>query len=597
MKVAVSGAQMTIWWLWLLLGAPLVLDWVLPLRGLMSLGLWALVSVLIVPWAVATLRFTSAPAAELDDSRRRARVRERHLWGAVLRVSLLLLACSFIVAKWSLLLAADAHDPSYAGSSRSYTVGLGLMFVLGLAARDLRAARFLASISLHPARLMALSFGGVALLGTALLSLPICSKNMSSVSLVDNLFMALSAVCVTGLSSVSIAETYSLPGQVVVLALIQSGGLGIMVLSAAVAIMSGQRLGLKSSAMLTEVVDGASLATLRRNVLTICGFTLVFEALGAVALYMQWAEHPAILQTSGHPMAGAGNLWWAAIFHAVSAFCNCGLSNFEGGMVPFSGYPLTLGLVGALVVLGGLGFPVLDEVLRAAIQKLRRRRLAALSLHSRVVLRTSAVLLIVMLVGYAVLEWSASLRELPPADRIAAATFQALVVRTGGFNTIDYGAMLPPALLLTCAAMFIGAGPGSTAGGIKVTTLVALLAGLRAELSGSPPRVLNRTLPDTVIRKAMGVAFLSMSIVMSAFFLLLVLESHPPIDLAFEVVSAFSTTGLSTGITAALTTPGKLLICALMFIGRIGPLTLAFALAAKAQQRAVTLPNERVLIG
>lgn len=588
---------MRLWWLWLLLAAPLVLDWVLPLRGTMSLGLCALVSVLIVPWAVATLRFTSAPAAELDDSRRRARVRERHRWGVVLRVSLVLLACSFIVAKWSLLLAADARDPAYVGSARSYTVGLGLMFALGLAARDLRAARFLASVSLHPARLMALSFGSVGLLGTALLSLPICSKNMSSVSLVDNLFMALSAVCVTGLSTVSIAETYSAPGQFVVLALMQAGGLGIMVLSAAVAIMSGRRLALKSSAMLTEVVDGASLATLRRNVLTICAFTLAFEALGAVALYVQWTEYPAILQTSGDPMAGAGNLWWAAIFHAVSAFCNCGMSNFEGGMVPFAGHPLTLAVVGALVVLGGLGFPVLNELVRAAVQRLRGRRLAALSLHSRVVLRASAVLLVVMVVGYAVLEWSASLRELPHVDRMAAATFQALVVRSGGFNAIDYGAMLPPALLITCAAMFIGAGPGSTGGGIKVTTLVALLAGLRAELSGSPARVLNRTLPDTVIRKAMGVAFLSMSIVMGAFFLLLVLESHPPLDLAFEAVSAFSTTGLSTGITAVLTTPGKLLICLLMFIGRIGPLTLAFALATKAPERAVTLPNERVLIG
>lgn len=581
----------------MLLGAPLALDWALPLRGLLSLGLCALVSVLLVPWAVATLRFTSAPAAELDDSRRRARARERHMWGVVLRVSLVLLACSFIVAKWSLLLAADARDPSYAGSSRSYTMGLGLMLGLGLAARDLRAARFLASASLHPARLMALSFGGVGLLGTALLSLPICSKNMASVSLVDNLFMAFSAVCVTGLATVNIAETYSVPGQVVVVALIQAGGLGIMVLSAAVAIMSGQRLGLKSSAMLTEVVDGASLATLRRNVLTICAFTLVFEALGAVALYVQWGEHPAILQTTGHAMAGAGNLWWAAIFHAVSAFCNCGMSNFVGGMVPFSGYPLTLAVVGGLVVLGGLGFPVLDELLRAGIQKLRRRRVAALSLHSRVVLRTTAVLLAVMLVGYVTLEWSASLRELPHVDRVGAATFQALVVRTGGFNAIDFGAMLPPALLITCAAMFIGAGPGSTAGGIKVTTLVALLAGLRAELGGNPPRVLNRTLPDTVIRKATGVAFLSMSIVMSAFFLLLLLESHPPLALAFEAVSAFSTTGLSTGITGALTTPGKLLICVLMFVGRIGPLTLALALSAKAEHRAVALPNERVLIG
>jgi trk system potassium uptake protein TrkH len=250
-----------------------------------------------------------------------------------------------------------------------------------------------------------------------------------------------------------------------------------------------------------------------------------------------------------------------------------------------------------LVALGGLGFPVLDELSRKAVAAVLRKRGPMLSLHARVVLRASGALLLIMMVAYLLLEWRASFAPLSYLERVGAAAFHAVVARSAGFNVIDLGAMVPATLLLTCAAMFIGAGPGSTGGGIKVTTLVALFAGLRAELTGRAPHVLNRGLPDLVIRKATGVAFLSMCIVLCAFFLLLLLEDHPPLELAFEAVSAFSTTGLSTGITGALSTPGKLLITFLMFAGRIGPLTLALALSAKAASRGFELPQERVLIG
>lgn len=585
------------WIIVLLLAATLGVDWLLPLRGLLSFALAAAVTGLALPWAVLTFRFASATKDEELDPRRLAQARERHLRSLALRSALVLLVVTFLAAKWWLLLEADGSAAAYASSSRSYTLGLALMMAAGLLARDLRAGRFLATASLHPARLMALSFGGVGVVGALLLALPISLRGTVSVSLVDHLFMAFSAVCVTGLGTVNIAQTYSLPGQLVLAALIQLGGLGIMVLSAAVAIAAGQRLRLKSTAVLTEVVDGTSLATLKRTILTICGLTFLFEALGAIALYLEWQEHAPLALESGHPMAGAGGVKWAAIFHAVSAFCNAGMSNLEGGLVPFSGHPLTLALVGGLVVLGGAGFPVLDELVRAGVAKLRRRRTPVLSLHARVVLRFSAALLIIMTLAYLVLEWRVALSQLPYLDRLTGAAFHAIVARTAGFNVIDLAALGPASLLLTCVAMFIGAGPGSTAGGIKVTTLAALFAGLRAELTGRAPHLLNRGLPDQVIRKAMGVSFLSLCIVLCAFFLLLLLEQHPPLELAFETVSAFSTTGLSTGITGALSVPGKLLVTFLMFAGRIGPLTLALALSSKTDPRGVELPQERVLIG
>jgi trk system potassium uptake protein len=586
------------WLVVALLAAVLGADWLLPLRGVWSFGLAVATSVLALPWAVLTLSFASADKEEQLDSRQRKLARERRLRGLALRLALVLLVLTFLVTKWWLLLEAGGSNQAFASSSRSYSLGLGLMMGLGLLARDLRASRFLATASLHPARLMALSFGGVGMVGALLLALPVSVRATEHVPLVDHVFMAFSAVCVTGLATVNIAQTYTLPGQVVLAVLIQLGGLGIMVLSAAVAIAAGQRLRLKSSAVLTEVVDGTSLSTLKRTVLTICGLTFAIEAIGAVSFYLAWQEHASVMLLNyGHPLAGAGSVAWAATFHAISAFCNAGMSNLDAGLVPFTGRPATLGLAGGLVVLGGLGFPVLDELLRKALAALGRRRGPVLSLHARIVLRASGVLLLMMTVGYLLLEWRASLSPLPYLERLGAAWFHAVVARTAGFNVIDLGAMLPATLLLTCGAMFIGAGPGSTAGGIKVTTLVALFAGLRAELTGRTPRVLNRTLPELVIRKAMGVAFLSLCIVLCGFFLLLLFEDHPPLALAFEAVSAFSTTGLSTGITAALSVPGKLLVTLLMFAGRIGPLTLALALSAKAESRGFELPQERVLIG
>jgi trk system potassium uptake protein TrkH len=313
-------------------------------------------------------------------------------------------------------------------------------------------------------------------------------------------------------------------------------------------------------------------------------------------LYLEWRAHPDVAESAAHLVPG-GDVWWAAVFHAVSAFCNAGMSTFRDGLLHWGRQPLSLSIVGLLVVLGGLGFPVLIELLGALWRVLRRQRRPMLSLHSRVVLRTSGWLLVSMTVAYLVLEWTASLAPLDYLGRAVSAVFHAIVARTAGFNAVDMAVMAPATWFLTCVAMFIGAAPGSTGGGIKVTTLAALLAGLKAELRASTPKLLNRTLPEGVVRKAIGVVFLSSCIVLVVFFFLLLIEPHPPLELGFEVVSAFSTTGLSTGITGRLSTPGKLLIAFLMFIGRIGPLTLALAISAKSESRAVRLPEERVLIG
>jgi Trk-type K+ transport system membrane component len=200
-------------------------------------------------------------------------------------------------------------------------------------------------------------------------------------------------------------------------------------------------------------------------------------------------------------------------------------------------------------------------------------------------------------IAYFVLESSASFKSLGFVDRVNAAVFQSACARTSGFNLVDVSAMRPATLLLTCFAMFIGGNPGSTAGGIKTTTFAVLFAAYRGELRRLRPRLFDRTVPEPVIRRAMGVAFLSTSLVVTIVFLLLLIERHEPLALLFEAVSAFSTTGLSTGITATLSVPGKLLIIATMLIGRVGPLTMALALSAGARAPAYELPEERVMIG
>jgi trk system potassium uptake protein TrkH len=285
------------------------------------------------------------------------------------------------------------------------------------------------------------------------------------------------------------------------------------------------------------------------------------------------------------------------VFHAISAFCNAGFSNLHAGLVPFRASPVVTLTTTVLIVLGGIGFPVIHELVRAGFTKVRRRRLAAFSLNTRIALGTSALLLAFMALSYLLLEWNASMRGMTLTERLLASLFQSASCRTAGFNVVDIGAMAPATLVLTCAAMFIGASPGSTGGGIKTTTLAALFSGMRAELGTRAPYMLDRSVPMALIRKAIGVAFLSMSIVFGVVMLMLLLEPHAPLELMFEVVSAFSTTGLSTGITPELSVPGKLVITLTMFVGRIGPLTLALALAASARTEAVELPAERVMIG
>jgi len=363
-------------------------------------------------------------------------------------------------------------------------------------------------------------------------------------------------------------------------------------------VLIGQRLRIKSSAVFAESVDAESIAQLRRVIVGIIGSAFVIEIAAGLLLYARFSTLHTLPPNAGGPPAGtSAEAVWAAIFHAVSAFCNAGFSSFETGLAPYVGDPVVMLSITTLIVCGGIGFPVLQELAGRTFRWALRRRRERMSLHARISLRATALLLSGMTLAYLLLEWGGALGHLRWFERVLAALFQSASCRTAGFNVIDLGLMHPATLMLTCVAMFIGACPGSCGGGIKTTTLAVLFAVMRSELNGRAAQLLDRTLPQPIIRKAIGVAVVSAALLSVALFLLLLLEPHAPLELAFEAFSAFSTTGLSTGVTPKLGTSGKLLVLLTMYIGRIGPLTLALAISGRTDAPPLQLPHERVLIG
>ena len=545
--------------------------------------------------AVLMLSLVSALRSDGAPGRRRVSTARVAYLSVVLTVSLMAL-----IQKWWIVLQADLSRSSYAGSYRvmgaSITLG-GIALVLG---RSKRLVQFFAAFAEQPARQTALSFLAVTIFGAFLLTLPICVRDPSHVLFLDALFMATSAVCVTGLAVHGIATEYTIWGQAVLLGLVQVGGLGIMVLSASLVVLTGRKLRARSSVVLVEVLDADSTASLRGTIRRILGFTLCIELLGAALLYVFFAEHPEVaLGVAGpHTMAGSGSLGWAAVFHAVSAFCNAGFSLMHGGLEPFVGSYGVCTVIMALIVLGGIGFPVMSELLSWLVKRARKQRPHRVSLHTRVVLLMSLALIVSVALALLAVEWNASFAGLPWPQRIFAAVFQSVTLRTAGFSTVDIRQFSDAGLMIAMMFMFVGASPGGTGGGVKVTTFAVLFATLRAELRNEPePHLLDRRIPAGTVRRAISVAFVAVVVVTFSVLGLLLSERAQAMHLAFEAVSAFGTVGLSAGLTPSLSATGKMIIIVTMLIGRVGPLTVALATAERNHRANHLRPHERVLIG
>jgi trk system potassium uptake protein TrkH len=460
--------------------------------------------------------------------------------------------------------------------------------------------RFLGQMIRNPARTMVLTFVLVIATGTIILSLPRSTVDLRGAPIRDALFTATSATCVTGLVVMNtgnddgrgdpLLPTFSLFGQVVILMLIQIGALGIMTLSTSVALMMGDRLSLGETSLLSNILDEGGGLAVARMVRFILWMTLAFEAIGAAILTLRFLP-----MFPGDP----GTAAWYGVFHAISAFCNAGFSLFGDSMTRFRTDPVVMPTISALILLGGLGFSVVASLFsRRTWSHGPRRGWQHLPVHARLVLATTAGLLVGGTVVILSLDSDGALKGLPAGERILAAAFQSISARTAGFNTVDIGATARTAVFAYLFLMFVGASPGGTGGGIKTTTFALLLLSVRATLRGrNEVEVFGRTVPHRTVFKVAVITLLSFGACLVISLLLLSTQARLSTEeILFEVTSAFGTVGLSMGATRELDTLGRLLITLLMFIGRLGPLTMTLAIG-QMPPKAVRYPEGRVLVG
>jgi len=439
--------------------------------------------------------------------------------------------------------------------------------------------------SLHPAQLVVLAFALAILVGTLLLLLPVARAGEDGASFLTALFTATSAVCVTGLVVVDTPTYWSHTGQVVIMALIQVGGFGIMALTSLLALLVARRLGLRTRLVAQAETKALQLGDVRRVLLGVALLSLLFELAAALVLagrlYLAYDYSP-------------GSALWHGTFHSISAFNNAGFSLWSDNLIGFvtDGW-VSLAVAGA-VIAGGLGFPVWIELFRRGFSFRRW------SIHTKLTLSVTIALLVVGTVSVLVFEWSHSttLGGLGVSGKLLAGFFQGVMPRTAGFNSLDYGAMEPETLLVTEILMFIGGGSGSTAGGIKVTTVALLALMVYAEVRGDPTvNAFGRRIPGVAQRQAFTIAAIALGAVVTGTLLLMATSPHAFGSALFEAVSAFGTVGLSTGITGDVSGLGKVVLIALMFLGRTGPYTLFIALVLRERRRRYEYPEERPIIG
>jgi len=435
---------------------------------------------------------------------------------------------------------------------------------------------------------LAVAWAGVILVGTVVLRLPASAKE-TPLGWLDALFTSTSAVCVTGLSTITISERLSMFGQITLLLLIQVGGLGISTASTFLLIAIGR------ATIARQVNAKDSLAAVRvgplRLLWWVASITLIAEGAGTILLARRF---------------GGPDGWWLGLFHSVSAFCNAGFSLFPDSLVRYRSDIVTNTTIAALIAVGGIGFIALRQIFMWTAGFLGRRR-APLFLHTRVVLLGSLALWVLGTLMFLVFEWHASTSMLSGGGKLLAAGFQSVTTRTAGFNTLDFSSMREATLFLTMLLMFIGGAPGSCAGGVKITTAIVVFAAARAHCRGvQTVAMFKRTIPPEIVQRGFQLVTLAVLFLCVVILGLLLTEEHlpapgPQVDhftsLAFEAVSAFGTVGLSTGITPTLSSAGKMLIIMTMYVGRLGPLMVALAIFRPRGRTLFEYPEEELAIG
>jgi len=460
--------------------------------------------------------------------------------------------------------------------------------------------RAISSGGRNPAFTLVASFAVLVAVGTVLLMLPRSRADASAGGAPFHvaLFTATSASCVTGLIVVDTSTYWSRTGQAIIMCLFQIGGLGIMTCGSFFALVSAQRMQIRESAFLADMLESESLAAIRKLILAILAFTIASELVGAALLSGLWTDQPV------------GERIFLSLFHSISAFCNAGFALMSDSFVSLGTRWQVWSAVPLLIIVGGLGFAVLADVVRVMrwrIQHISRLRVvkvphprARLSATSWLVLSTTVGLLLWGMLGFYVLEAAGPQGELTVGEQASASWFQSVTFRTAGFNTVDMAALQPGTKFFAIMLMFVGASPGSTGGGIKTVAFAVSMLAIVSLLKGRDEIELRgRTIPQPIVKRALMVVAMGIVCVLTTTLLIVVIESQPELflDHLFEATSAFATVGVSSVDTSTLKLPSQIVIALTMFVGRVGPLTLLVGLARRDNTGRYSYPEERVLLG
>ncbi len=484
---------------------------------------------------------------------------------------------------------------------------IGIYLVLQVVTKVCRTVVNLAASGRNPTKILFASFVVLITLGAGLLCLPKSSAT-ENISLVDALFTATSATCVTGLIVKDTGSDFSLMGKFIILSLIQLGGLGIVVFGAVFALLLGQALSLRQSVAMQDLLSARTLGRIGNMIFFIFVGTLFIEAVGAVSMFGMWDDVPG----------WTGNVheqWFCSIFHSISAFCNAGFSLFSNSFISYNRSWAVYVVVCPLIILGGLGFGVLYDLANIVADRVKRffkRRFSKrhrlsmeapkrMQLQTRIVLGVSAFLIVSGMLAILLFERYASAGGSAENPGILGALFQSITARTTGFNTVDISKLSASSRFVLILLMFVGGSPGSTAGGIKTVTLaVVIMTTVAALRKRSEVEMFKRSVRIVVVGRAITVTLLFVVVLFVATLALSITESTNGFtmsDIMFEAGSALGTVGLTTGITPSLTTAGKLIIIVVMLVGRLGPLTLLAALTFNLKPVRYNYPDEAIIVG
>ncbi|OPY57517.1 MAG: Ktr system potassium uptake protein B [Pelotomaculum sp. PtaU1.Bin035] len=439
------------------------------------------------------------------------------------------------------------------------------------------------TLRVTPSQILVAGFAAIILTGAIMLTMPFAVRPGEEISFLTSLFTATSAVCVTGLVVVDTATHWTTFGHVIILVLIQVGGLGFMTMATFFAILLGRRIGLRQRLIIQESLNQTNVAGIVRLAKYILFFTFITEFVFALILAVRWSAD-----------FGWRTGLWYGLFHSISAFNNAGFDLF-GNFRSLTGYvgDITVNLcITTLIITGGIGFSVIVDLFQ------RGRNFKHLSLHTKLALSVTGFLIFVGTLLIYFLEMDNTLKPLNPAGKALAAYFQAVTPRTAGYNTLDIGILRPSTQFFIVVLMFIGASPGSTGGGIKTTTIGALTVAVWSMTKGrTNAEIFHRRLGQEQINKSMAILLIAITLVITVSLLLSITETADFLTVLFETTSAFGTVGLSMGLTPKLTVAGRCLVILTMFLGRVGPLTFAFALAQGRRKAALQYPEEKILVG